>query len=199
MTILKLMKRILLQTKKISKLALALLMLFLGIACAVKRLQPVPGDYIIENNYIVVRTDSLIVAVRPIYYRSPNGSVDSHYFSLYLQLQNISNKTLRLPLDSFQILADGNQYSPFSVEMLLAAYPAYRSLSWSAMPTDDKDERRLRQLYDEDRRSLLADSIRLQDLLAGGKQSGYLFYDIAAGRAKELEVEVLGKGLRFAK
>ena len=187
------------KTKHKLKMAVLLFSLLLGLGCAVKRFQPVPGDYHIESNYIVMRTDSLIVAVRPLSYRSPNGSVDNQYFSLYLQLQNISNQNIRLPLDSFQILADGRQYSPFSVEMLLAAYPAYRSQSFNAMPSEEKDHRRLRQLYDEDRRSLLADSFRVQELLAGGKQSGYLFYDIAAGRAQQLEIELLGKRLRFAK
>lgn len=185
-------------TLKILKINALILLLVLA-GCAVSRFQPAPGEYLVENGWVVLRTDSLIIALKPQHYRSPNGTFQNRNFSLFIKAQNISNQNITLPAGSFQLLADGKQYSPFSTEMLLSGYPIYYDLAWQDPFNQSPEALRARQNWEDDRYSLIADSFGTGELLAGGNKEGYLFYHEAVARAQKLELDVLGKRIRFTK
>ncbi|MFA7543753.1 MAG: hypothetical protein WCY84_05200 [Candidatus Cloacimonadaceae bacterium] len=184
--------------QKILKIKVLILLLVLA-GCASPRFQPIPGEYQVENGWVVLRTDSLIIMLKPQHYRSPNGTYQNRSFSLYIRAQNIAKQNVALPAGSFQLLADGKQYSPFSTEMLLSGYPIYYDLAWQDPFNQSPEALRARQNWEDDRYSLIADSFGMGEILSGGKKEGYLFYHEAVARAQKLELDVLGTRISFSK
>lgn len=185
-------------TLKILRIKTLLILLVLA-GCASVRFQPAPGDYHIENGWVVLRSDSLVIALKPQSYRSPNGSYQSRNFSLYLRVQNICGHNVALPTGSFQLLADGRQFSPFSTEVVLSGFPVYYELNWQDPFSQSPEALRLRQNLEDDRYSLIADSFAMGNILAGGQKEGYLFYHESVANARKIELDVYGTRISFSK
>lgn len=188
-----------LTTRTIQKSSIILVFLVLA-GCAIKRFQPAPGDYIIEDSFAIVRTDSLIVAIRPQVYRSPNGSnLASDSFSLYLRVQNISPKNLSLSDQSFPLIVDGRQYSPIPLNYLLLSISQPTFWDWQTPLNPITEQDKSLRKREEDRYALMADAFTFGDLLSGTRREGYLFYDSRVSKADSIQVDVLGQRVSFVK
>ncbi len=180
-------------------LTISILVLVLA-ACAMKAWQPVPGDYYLEEGFIVIRTDSLLIALRPANYRGSRSNLNSDFFSIYVQLKNTSVKKLQIPASSFAILSEGRQYDHIPISYILDnARDQIYFEQWQDPfheQTSVVDERqKLRDEYYE----LLANSFNFGELLPSATKQGYLFYPRAAGRSDSLAIDALGKWVRFTR
>jgi len=176
-----------------------LIILLLLAGCAVKRFQPAAGDYLVEDRFAIVRTDSLIVAIRPMSYRSPNNSLNTDYFSLFLRIQNTSDKSIEVPQNSMQILINGKQYSylPLNYLMLSQPYDSYPFWPDPLNPLSEQEKSWMQR--EEDRYALFADAFSFGELLAGARKEGYLFYDDDVSFADSLSVNVFGQRVNFVR
>ena len=173
--------------------------LLLLAGCAVKRFQPAAGNYIIEDRFAIVRTDSLIVAIRPLSYRSPNNSLNADFFSLFLRVQNISAKSIELPPNSMQILINGKQYSYLPLNYLMLSQPYYQYPFWPDPLSPLSEQEKSWMQREEDRYALFADAFSFGELLAGARKEGYLFYDDDVSFADSLSVNVFGQQVNFVR
>lgn len=169
-------------------------------ACAVKAWQPVPGDYHLEEGYIVFRTDSLQVALRPESYRGSRQNLNSDFFAIYVQVKNISQKKLAIPSTAFAIVAAERQYDHIPLAYILdnvrdqIYYEQWQDPFQE--PTSAVEERQ--QLQDE-YYELLANYFSFGELLPSATKQGYLFYPRALGRADSLSVDALGQWVSFTR
>ena len=173
--------------------------LLLLAGCAVKRFQPAAGNYIIEDRFAIVRTDSLIIAIRPLSYRSPNNSLNADYFSLFLRIQNTSDKSIELPKNSMQILIDGKQYSYLPLTYLMLSQPYDLYPFWPDLLNTLSEQEKNWMQREEDRYALVADAFSFGELLAGARKDGYLFYDDDVSFADSLSVNVFGQRVHFVR
>lgn len=169
-------------------------------ACAMKAWQPVPGDYHLEEGYIIIRSDSLQIALRPESYRGSRQKLSADFFTIYLQIKNIGAKKLEIPEAAFAIVAEGRQYDHIPLSFILdnardRIYfekwqdPFYEQTSL----TDDRQ-----QLLDE-YYELMANSFSFGELLPSATKQGYIFYPRALGRADSLSIDALGKWVSFTR
>jgi len=187
--------RNLLKTLKILTSSLLLLVLA---ACAMKAWQPVPGDYHQEEGYIVLRTDSLQIALRPETYRGSRQGQGSEFFAIYLQIKNISGKMLVIPSTAFAIVTEGRQFDHIPLSYVLDdARDRMYFNQWQdpfhEPPTVVDERQKLRDEYYE----LLANYFSFGELLPSATKQGYLFYPRALGRADSLSIDALGKWVSF--
>ncbi len=187
-------------TKRTTILTSSIVVFLLLLAgCAVKRFQPAAGNYIIEDRFAIVRTDSLIVAIRPLSYRSPNNSLNADFFSLFLRVQNISAKSIELPPNSMQILINGKQYSYLPLNYLMLSQPYYQYPFWPDPLSPLSEQEKSWMQREEDRYALFADAFSFGELLAGARKEGYLFYDDDVSFADSLSVNVFGQQVNFVR
>jgi len=146
-----------------------------------------------------VRTDSLIVAIRPLSYRSPNNSLNADFFSLFLRVQNISAKSIELPPNSMQILINGKQYSYLPLNYLMLSQPYYQYPFWPDPLSPLSEQEKSWMQREEDRYALFADAFSFGELLAGARKEGYLFYDDDVSFADSLSVNVFGQQVNFVR
>lgn len=187
------------KTNRILQKILTISLLVLGLAaCAVKAWQPVPGDYHLEEGYIVLRTDSLQIALRPEGYRGGRQNLRSDFFSIYVQVKNISSKKVEVPSSAFAILNDGRQYDHIPISYILndardQIYFEQWQDPFREQSTAAEDRQKLRDEYYE----LLANSFSFGELLPSATKQGYLFYPRAAGRPDSLSIDALGQWVSF--
>ena len=185
-----------LKTRTILKNSILVILLLLA-GCAVKRFQPAAGDYLIEDRFAIVRTDSLIVAIRPQAYRSPNGTLNDKSFSLYLRVQNISQKSITLPENIFPVLVNGRQFSPFPHQwmMISTKQPTYWSWQDPLNPVQEQEKTWLQR--EEDRYDMMADAFNFGEILSGARKEGFLFYQDDISYADSIAVDVFGQRVGF--
>lgn len=185
-----------LKTRTILKNSILVILLLLA-GCAVKRFQPAAGDYLIEDRFAIVRTDSLVIAIRPQAYRSPNGTLNDKSFSLYLRVQNISQKSITLPENIFPVLVNGRQFSPFPLQwmMISTKQPTYWGWQDPLNPVQEQEKTWLQR--EEDRYDMMADAFSFGEILPGARKEGFLFYQDDISYADSIAVDVFGQRVGF--
>lgn len=176
----------------------ALLLLVLA-GCAIKRFQPAPGDYLIEDRFAIVRTDSLVIALRPQTYRSPNGTVGNIFFSIFMSVQNISTHTIELKRNAFFVLVDNKQARPLPIDWITIGFSSPISWDWQdpMNPIQNRDPDW--QQIQEDRYDMIASAFSFGELLSGARMEGYVFYDPPVTHADSIEVDIFGQRVKFVK
>jgi len=179
-------------------LTISLFVLVLA-ACAQKAWQPVPGDYYLEEGYIVLRTDSLQIALRPEYYRGLRQGQNSDFFAIYVQLKNISPRKLQIPSTAFAILSEGRQYDHIPLAFILdnARDRLYYEQWQDPFHEQSSSATEQRQKLQDEYYELLANYFSFGELLPSATKQGYLFYPRALGRADSLSIDALGQWVSF--
>lgn len=179
-----------------------LLILLIGISgCAQRYYIPVPAQGVSsEGKYAVIRTDSLIIAVRPNVYPNLSSDFTSNYFSVWYQVRNAGEAARNLPKESLSVIADGRQYDYVPMELVLAGF-------YAGAIFDRKDEGNvgfddlllpLKPLKDTEQSIyLVRNYLSLGNLVAGGHKEGYLFYDRNIHGSRNLVIDVFGKMVEF--
>jgi len=181
-------------------IGLASLALFAA-GCAAKFWQPETAEGVgSENRYAVINTDSLLIAIRPQVYDGNAQAVNANFFTLHLQVRNLSKATLKLPRQSFGIVAGGRQFDPIPLEFVIGSVQTnYKLTDFEDPFTTDPLSEGTTQQYREDYFELLNSYFSFGDLLPGGSKEGYLFYSSAAGSQPAFSVDAWGRMVTFSR
>ncbi len=182
------------------KILLISLTLLIGAGCAHKAFRPQGGDYQIEDGFAIVKTDSLIVAVRPQSYRGLGDIGSNNYFPIYLQVKNLGKTKKSLPAEAFGIVAGKLQYDYIPIDYLLGDYQRRLYLSqWDAMHNDSPGIIDQRQKDVDGYYNLMSAAFSFGELLPGAMKEGYLFYSPAVRKSESFMIDIFGKEVYFAK
>lgn len=175
-------------------------MLLLVSGCVSRPWLPIPGDKIYtEGNYAVIRSDSLLIAVRPQAYPGNVNSVNTNFFTLYIQTRNLSSKPIRMERNSLSILASGRQYDYVPLDYVLGILRTnflltdFQDPFIISAPTQTSNQDKLREDYFE----LMGNYFSFGDLLPGGMKDGYLFYNRDIHQQKSLHLDLFGQSVEF--
>lgn len=184
-----------------NKALLAVLMILILGACSVGYYIPISSDKVTtEDRYAIIRTDSLLIAVRPYYYPDTGNSYSSRFFSIYLQVRNNSSQNRVLSPGSFSILADGRQFDYIPLQLILSSTQSSLFLdqgNWFAEPSlfpDTTDP------YEKDREhalELINNYFSFGDLIPGGRKEGFLFYNRDLQNKRQITIDVFGTPVSF--
>ncbi len=183
-------------------IALILLTGLLLAACALRPYQPVPDSgYAIENRYAIVQADSLLIILRPQAYTGNAQSVNNNFFTLYLRVRNLGRAPVRLARESFGIIADGDQYDYFPLELVLGSIQSNYWLTQYedpfALPGTVQNQTLSQEKAQEQYFELLNNYFSFGDILPGGSKEGYLFYNRRVNNSRQFSVDVRGREVVF--
>jgi len=184
-----------------NRLILILPVLLAITACVPRYYVPIPGDGISrEEQYAVLRTDSLLVAVRPQAYPGGGGDFANRFFSIRVIVRNLRTRTMHLGSNSFAILAGGRQYDYYPLQFVLTNLQTSYLLENGLMFEDPSEPQLLPSAQDRQQEyalELMAEYMSFGDLLPGGRKEGFLFYDQKLGSTDAFSIDVLGKRVDF--
>lgn len=184
-----------------NRLILILPVLLAITACVPRYYVPIPGEGISrEEQYAVLRTDSLLVAVRPQAYPGGGSDFANRFFSLRVVVRNLGTSVKQLGQNNFSILAEGRQFDYIPLQYVLSNLQTSYLLE-NGYVVDDPFETALLP-NDQDRQQeyaldLMAEYLSFGDLLPGGRKEGYLFYDDKVGSAESFSIDLMGKRVDF--
>ena len=191
------MKRI---TTKQYSIMLTAGIFFLLSACSVS--QFVPGEGIIrENNYAVIRSDTLLIIVKPQSYPGSYQEINNRFFPVFASIKNNSTQKIKLQESSFSILCNEKQYDPVPVDYILADLERKMMLqefSDPFLPPTEfgiTDRTKEQEMYYE----LVNNAFSWGELLPGAKKDGYLFYNKEIASASCFTINILGFAIPFIK
>jgi len=173
---------------------------FLLSACSVS--QFVPGEGIIrENNYAVIRSDTLLIIVKPQSYPGSYQEINNRFFPVFISIKNNSTQKIKLQENSFSILCNEKQYDPVPVDYILADLERKMMLqefSDPFLPPTEfgiTDRTKEQEMYYE----LVNNAFSWGELLPGAKKDGYLFYNKEIASASCFSINILGFAIPFIK
>ena len=173
---------------------------FLLSACSVS--QFVPGEGIIrENNYAVIRSDTLLIIVKPQSYPGSYQEINNRFFPVFASIKNNSTQKIKLQESSFSILCNEKQYDPVPVDYILADLERKMMLqefSDPFLPPTEfgiTDRTKEQEMYYE----LVNNAFSWGELLPGAKKDGYLFYNKEIASASCFTINILGFAIPFIK
>jgi len=173
---------------------------FLLSACSVS--QFVPGEGIIrENNYAVIRSDTLLIIVKPQSYPGSYQEINNRFFPVFASIKNNSTQKIKLQESSFSILCNEKQYDPVPVDYILADLERKMMLKEFSDPFSPAtefgitDRTKEQEMYYE----LVNNAFSRGELLPGAKKDGYLFYNKEIASASCFSINILGFAIPFIK
>lgn len=180
-----------------------LLVLLLLTACSANRWHPVSKeDYSVDKKWAVLANDSLVIAVSPTRFKDSDVDLDNRFFSIYLKVRNLSQRSISLWDYGYSIISDGRQYDPIPLEHVLGSLRMNQALYQSVDIFDtivfDQDPSETEK-YDDAYFSILNSYFNASKLLPGGTKEGYLFYDRAINSKKHLMIELGDVMVEFQK
>lgn len=185
--------------KKITKILICSLFLLLS-GCAYKAFKPVPGEYHIEENYAIIRTDSLLIAIRPQAYRNYPDDVAQNFLSVYVQVKNLTKERMLVPRGSFGIVSKGKQYDPIPVEYILSDFQRRLYLKQFDMLPNEESGSFGSKNDDLDRYyELMGLAFSFGEVLPAATKEGYLFYHGSLNKTDAFSIDALGHEVNFSK
>ena len=180
-----------------------LLVLMLLSACSVNRWHPVSKEeYGIDKNWAVLTNDSLLIAVSPARFKDSDVDLEGRFFSVYLKVRNLTQRSINLSDYGYAIVSNGRQYDPIPLEHVLGSLRMNQALYQSVdifetvifdMEPGEADK------YDDAYFAILNSYFNVSKLLPGGSKEGYLFYDRAISSKKHLMIELGDVMVEFEK
>ena len=182
-----------------NRLFVALILLLLT-GCATTRFQPVSGIHNTEDRYTIVRTDSLLIAVRPQSYIGSFESANSRFFPIYVRIRNLTASKQGIDKSSFSILSNGLQYDYIPLEYILGSMQNMTLFEELQNPFERDTALAARREKDQDNYfELLSRYLNFSDILPGVVKEGYLFYDRDLWQSNQIAIDVLGHLVQYKK
>lgn len=101
-------------------LALLVLAAWFGVSCTRYKYIPVKQDHIvIENGYSIIRTDSLILAVRPEYVTSIVTGSKQSFYAISILVRNRTSRSVHFHRQDISIFNDDEQFDPLPIDFLM--------------------------------------------------------------------------------
>jgi len=175
--------------------------LLLPVACSVNQFVPAEG-VLSEDNYAIIRSDTLLIIVRPQNYPGSYHEINSRFFPLYFKVKNTSSHKIHLNQSSFSILCNEKQYDSIPLDYVLAdlerrillkqfSDPFAPQVTNFGITYKEKEQ----EMYYE----LVNNAFSFGDILPGAIKEGYLFYNREIASAKRFTIDILGNTICFVK
>lgn len=155
-----------------------------------------------EERFAIIRTDSLLIAIRPQSYLGNYQDVNNRFFPVYIRVRNTSTQRFKISEGSFGILASEKQFDPIPLQYILANLRQsilLKDFDDPFTPQDPNqsilDKNREQDMYFE----LLNSAFSYGEILPGGIKEGFLFYNRILGSQVSFSIDALGKPVRFEK
>lgn len=177
---------------------LPVVVLLLPVACSISQFMPAPG-VLSEDNYAIIRSDSLLIIVRPQNYPGSYQEVNNRFFPVFISIKNTSDHKIQIKQNSFSILCNEKQYDPIPTDYILADLERRIMLNEINSPFTSTSEFSLtdrnkeKDMYYE----LVNNEFSYGELLPNGKKEGYLFYNRDIASAKSFTIDILGNTIPF--
>jgi len=188
-------------TNKLWKILLPAVILLLPVACSVSQFVPAAGVES-ENLYAIIRTDTLMIVIKPQSYPGSYQEINNHFFSLFIRIKNTSGQRLKLQQGSFSILCQQQQYDPIPLDYILADLERKMMLKEISDPFAENvfsyniaERNKEQEMYYE----LVNNAFPWGELLPGGIKEGYLFYNKDITTTNSFVIDALGHSVTFQK
>lgn len=186
--------------KKIQKINLFLAVVFsILTACANNSLVPVVANGVTtEDGYAVVRTDSLLIAIRPQMWNCTQSNLRPNLYSVLLQVKNTTNRKIQLPSQRFKITSDGIQYDavplPYILEIMRKEIMVsqYDDMFTQESTLDFKNNQQ--QAVSE----MINGYFSFGDILPGATKKGYVFFNPKLTKANSIEIDTFDSKYKFS-
>lgn len=177
----------------------AAVLLLLG-ACSISYFVPAAGTRS-EDRYAIIRTDSLLITIRPQSYPVSYQELNNRFFPVFVRIKNNASLKTRLSSGSFGILMQGKQYDPIPLDLLLLNLRSHSQLNSFQDPFLFDNDQYLSDANKEQEMfyDVIANAFSYGDILPGGLKEGYLFYDRSITTADSFSIDVLGNKIVFIK
>lgn len=187
--------------RKFKKIRFVLAVVFIVLtACANNSLIPIAGNgSTIEDGYAVMRTDSLLIAIRPQVMYGSQSSYRPKFFSVYLRIKNTSNRSLTLDSKHIKAISEGMQFDPIPLQHILSTVQKDMLLNqyddlFSQESTPDIRGNQQQVVSD-----LINGYYSFGDILPGTTKIGYVFFNPNLQKANRLQFYVFGSMIYFAR
>ena len=188
-------------TNNILIIILPMVVFLLSGACSIRHYFPAEG-ILTEDRYAIIRSDSLLIAVKPTSYNGNYQSLNNRFFPVFIRIKNNSGNRINIPESAFSVITIDQQYDPVPIQFILASLrqnlflEETRDIFQPSSPYPNPlDETRTQDIYFE----MVNKSFSYGDLLPGGIKEGYLFYNKAISYGNSFSFDALGKTILFEK
>jgi hypothetical protein len=182
-------------------MVLPLIVLLLAGACSANSFVPAAG-ITSENNYALIRADSLLLAIRTQSYEGSYQELNNRFFPIFIRIKNNGATKVKISSGSLSIIAEGKQFDPIPLEYILLNLRNSAQLHnfYDPFNINDADPNlrtndKAQELFYE----LIAKTFSFGDLLGGGMKEGYLFYNRTIAAADSFSIDAMGKNIGFVK
>ncbi|MBM4402935.1 MAG: hypothetical protein FJ042_00865 [Candidatus Cloacimonetes bacterium] len=146
-------------------------------ACASSAFFPMPTSVVkVDDTFAIIRTDSLLVVVRPEKAMLDSQILSRNYFAIFVQIKNLSPKTISLKNTSVAVVADGFQFDPLPLDYLLKLL----RLEQMTTQTDDPFNHKSSMVSIEEQQdayvTLMRSYLVISDLMPNSTMGGYIFF-----------------------
>ena len=187
--------------KKLPKIRFVLAAVFIILtACATNSLIPVASDGIaIEDGYAVLRTDSLLIAIRPQVMTGSQSNYRPKFFSVYFRITNTSKHAIVLNSKHIKAVSDGIQYDTIALQHILNN--VHKDMLVSQYDDDFSQETTtdMRGNQQQAVSDVINGYYSFGDILPGTTKVGYVFFHPNLQRADRLQLYLYGSMIYFAK
>lgn len=180
---------------------LPIVALLLSGACSIRYYLPADG-IVTEERFAILRSDSLMIAIRPQSYLGNCQDVNNRFFPVFIRIKNNSGQRIRIAEGAFGILASEKQFDPIPLQYILASLRQsflLKDFDDPFAPQDPTqsvlDKNREQDMYFE----LVNSAFSYGEVLPGGIKEGFLFYNRVLGSHNSFSIDALGTQLRFEK
>ncbi len=186
--------------KTIPTFSLLSIILLAFAACSIGRFSPIAGDGIsIEDGFAVMRTDSLLIAIRPQAWAGDPPNINANFFTVYIQVRNRSRQSISLSAADFYVLDQNRQYDVIPLQSIISTYQTSVFMDQFNQPfTQDRiaynPEKQQQMMF-----ALLQNSFSFGSLVAGGSKAGYIFFPGNLHGAAAISIVALDKEIHFKK
>ncbi len=187
------------------KTILALILLFSGVlflaGCAPKLWLPKASpDYVVEEGWAIVKTDSLTLFTKVKPYSANSSRLSSDYFAIFVRVKNTSGKTVALRREAFALHTSEQTLYPLPLQTVAGSLDRRGFMDpFSETMLEEKP-----QDWEERELALQEQYLRLADnffgfgnILPGGSKEGWLFFDLRAGNQNAVSLELPSGSVEF--
>jgi hypothetical protein len=169
-------------------------------SCSISRFVPVETeDVSVESGFSVIRTDSLMIAIRPQFLAGDLSKLNTHFFTLYIEVKNRAKTNRSLQQSDVYILQENQQYDIIPAQNIINAFQVPTFSDFFNDPSDLN-----RSVFNPDQRQqslfeLMQISFIFGNIVPGGTKSGYIYFHGNLHGSKHFVVNIIDTPIRFVK
>lgn len=145
--------------------------------CASSAFYPLPDSQVmVDDTFAIIRTDSVMVVVRPESAMLDSPAMSQNYFVMHVQIRNLSHKIIPLRNMQVAVVSEGFQFDPLPLSYLLQLLRLDMMVAKPFDPLDAKPAPVSIEDHQNAYAALMMNYLVFSDLLPGSAVEGYLYF-----------------------